>query len=83
MVPGALSLIVKLQGREPDHSPPFTAKVMNDGAIPPLLHMFSWHIGRALSSWLPEKLLIPSLSPSISIYLIVSSNILCKLNLVM
>jgi hypothetical protein len=54
-----------------------TAKVMNGGAVPPFLHMFSWHTGTTSSSWLPRKLLIPSLSPSLSIYLISSSNFVC------
>jgi hypothetical protein len=39
---GALSLEGKRQGSEADHSPPSSAKVKNDGAIPPLSHMFSW-----------------------------------------
>jgi hypothetical protein len=41
-VPGALSPGVKRPGRESDHSPATNAKVKNGGAIPPLLHMFSW-----------------------------------------
>jgi hypothetical protein len=36
-VPGALS-----PGQEADHSPPSSAEVKNDGAIPPLPHMSSW-----------------------------------------
>jgi hypothetical protein len=34
---------VKQQGREVDHSPLSSAEVKNGGAIPPLLHMSSWH----------------------------------------
>jgi hypothetical protein len=71
---GALSPGIKRQGREPDHSPPSTAKVMNGGYIAPSLHMFSRHTGTILSSWLPEKLLILTLSSSVSIYLIVHRN---------
>jgi hypothetical protein len=40
-VPGALSPGVKRQGREADHSPPFSAEVKNGGAIPPIPHMSS------------------------------------------
>jgi hypothetical protein len=40
---GALSPGVKWQGCEADHSPQSSAKVKNGGAIPPLLHMSSWH----------------------------------------
>jgi hypothetical protein len=36
LVPRALSLGVKRPGRETDHSPPSSADVKNDGAIPPL-----------------------------------------------
>jgi hypothetical protein len=43
LVPGPLSPGVKRPGREADHSPPSSAKDKNDGAIPPLLHMSSWH----------------------------------------
>jgi hypothetical protein len=35
-VPGAFSPGVKRQGREADHSPPSSAEVKKDGAIPPL-----------------------------------------------
>jgi hypothetical protein len=42
-VPGALYPEVKRQGREADHLPPSSAEVKNGGAIPPLLHMSSWH----------------------------------------
>jgi hypothetical protein len=42
-LPGALSLWVKRQGRESDHSPPSSAEVKKGGAIPPLPHMSSWH----------------------------------------
>jgi hypothetical protein len=38
---GALSLGVKQQGREADHSPPSSAEVEKGGAIPPLPHMSS------------------------------------------
>jgi hypothetical protein len=34
---------VKRQGREADHYPPTIAEVKNDGAMPPLPHMSSWH----------------------------------------
>jgi hypothetical protein len=34
---------VKRPGHEADHSPPSSAEVRNDGAIPPLPHTFSWH----------------------------------------
>jgi hypothetical protein len=34
---------VKLQGREGDHSPPFSAEVNNGGDIPPLPNMSSWY----------------------------------------
>jgi hypothetical protein len=42
LVPGALSLGVKRQGPEADHSPPSSAEVKNYGGIPPLPHMSSW-----------------------------------------
>jgi hypothetical protein len=42
-VPGALSPGVKRLGREADHSPPSSAEVKNDGAIPTLPHMSSRH----------------------------------------
>jgi hypothetical protein len=42
-VPWALSLGVKRQGREADHSPPSSAEVKKGGAIPSLPHMSSWH----------------------------------------
>jgi hypothetical protein len=42
-VPRAISPRVKRLGREADHSPPSSAEVNNDGAIPPLPHMSSWH----------------------------------------
>jgi hypothetical protein len=35
---GALSLVIKLQEREADHSSPSNAEVMNGGAVPPLPH---------------------------------------------
>jgi hypothetical protein len=41
-VPGALSRLVKRQGREADYSPPSSAEVKNVGAIPPLPHTSSW-----------------------------------------
>jgi hypothetical protein len=34
---------VKWLGHEADHSPPCSAEVKNDGAIPPLPDMSSWH----------------------------------------
>jgi hypothetical protein len=34
---------VKRPGSESDNSPPSSAEVKNDGAIPPLPHMSSWH----------------------------------------
>jgi hypothetical protein len=34
---------VKWEGRDADHSPPSSAQVKNDGAIPPLSHISSWH----------------------------------------
>jgi hypothetical protein len=39
---GPLSPGVKWPGHETDHSPPSSAKVKNDGAIPPLPNMLSW-----------------------------------------
>jgi hypothetical protein len=42
-VPGTLSTGVKQLGHEADHSPPFSFEVKNGGAIPPLLHVSSWH----------------------------------------
>jgi hypothetical protein len=36
LVPGAVSLGVKGQGREADHTPPSSAEVKNGGVIPPL-----------------------------------------------
>jgi hypothetical protein len=41
--PGAISLGVKRQGREANHSPPSSAEVKNDGDIPPPLQTSSWH----------------------------------------
>jgi hypothetical protein len=38
----ALSLEVKRAGCEDDHSPPASAEVKNDRAMPPLSHMSSW-----------------------------------------
>jgi hypothetical protein len=40
---GALSQGVKWLGHEADQTPPSSAVVKNDGAIPPLSHMPSWH----------------------------------------
>jgi hypothetical protein len=40
---GTLSLGVKWPGCETYHSPPSSAEVKNDGAIPPLPHMPSCH----------------------------------------
>jgi hypothetical protein len=39
----AFSLRVKWKGHEADHSPPFSGRVKNGGAIPPLPDMSSWH----------------------------------------
>jgi hypothetical protein len=36
-------LRVKRPGREAEHSPPSSAKVKNDGVMPPLPHRSSWH----------------------------------------
>jgi hypothetical protein len=41
-VPGAVSVGVKREGLEAEHSPPSSAEVRNGGAIPPLLHTFLW-----------------------------------------
>jgi hypothetical protein len=41
--PKADYLRVTRPGREADHSPPSSAEVKNGGAVPPLLHMSSWH----------------------------------------
>jgi hypothetical protein len=38
----AISPGVKRQGREGDHSFPYTAEIKNGGAIPPLPHTSSW-----------------------------------------
>jgi hypothetical protein len=43
LVSGAVSSGLKRQGREADHSPPSSAEVKNDGAIPPHPHMSAWH----------------------------------------
>jgi hypothetical protein len=40
---GALSLRVKQQGHEADHSPPSSAEAKKGRAIPPLPHMSSQH----------------------------------------
>jgi hypothetical protein len=42
-VPRVLSTGVKRPGHEADHSPLSSAEIKNDGVIPPLLHMSSWH----------------------------------------
>jgi hypothetical protein len=47
---GDLSLGVKHLGHEADYSPPFSAKVKNGGAIPPLPNTSSWR-GAYLSIW--------------------------------
>jgi hypothetical protein len=39
---GDLSLGLKRQRPEADHSPPSNAEVKNDGAITPFPHMYSW-----------------------------------------
>jgi hypothetical protein len=41
-VPGDVSLGVKRQGREADHSPALNAEVKKEGAIFSLLSMSSW-----------------------------------------
>jgi hypothetical protein len=40
---GTEGLEVKRQRRKADHSPPSSAEVENDGAIPPLCHTSSGH----------------------------------------
>jgi hypothetical protein len=40
---GALPHGEQWPGREAHHSPPSSAKAKHGGAIPSLLHMFSWH----------------------------------------
>jgi hypothetical protein len=42
-VPKALPTRVVQPGSEADHSPLSSAKVKNDGDIPPLPHLSSWH----------------------------------------
>jgi hypothetical protein len=42
-VPVALSLGLKRQGREADHTRVSSAEVKNGGAIHPLPHLSSWH----------------------------------------
>jgi hypothetical protein len=42
-VPVAISPGVKWPGSGADHSPPSSAEVKNNGPIPPLPHMSSWH----------------------------------------
>jgi hypothetical protein len=41
-VPGAISLRLKRQGREADHSPPSSAEVKNGGDIPPVSYTSYW-----------------------------------------
>jgi hypothetical protein len=41
-VPGDLSLGIKRQGREADHSPPSNTKVKKGETIPPLPHTSAW-----------------------------------------
>jgi hypothetical protein len=41
-VPETISPRVKRQRRDAHHSPPSSAEVKNDGAIPPFSHMSSW-----------------------------------------
>jgi hypothetical protein len=38
----ALSLGIKLQGLEAEHSPPSSIEVKNNAAIPPLPHTSAW-----------------------------------------
>jgi hypothetical protein len=40
---GTLSLGVKRQGREADHTTPSSAEINIYGVIPPLPHLSSWH----------------------------------------
>jgi hypothetical protein len=42
-IPENLSLGIKRQGCEADHSPPSSAEVEKDGDIPPLPHISPWH----------------------------------------
>jgi hypothetical protein len=42
-VPWAISPWLKRPVREANHLPPSIAEIKNDGAIPPLPHMLSWH----------------------------------------
>jgi hypothetical protein len=39
----------KRQGREADHSPQFSAEIMNGGALPSLSHTFSWRDGSLIT----------------------------------
>jgi hypothetical protein len=41
-VHGAVSPVVKRQGREADHSAPSSAEINNGGAILPVPHTLSW-----------------------------------------
>jgi hypothetical protein len=40
---GTVSMGVKRQGREADHSPPSSVEVKNDGAVPPITRTSSWY----------------------------------------
>jgi hypothetical protein len=42
---GGFILGAEWPGREAHKSSPSSAEAKNSGAIPPLLHMFSWRIG--------------------------------------
>jgi hypothetical protein len=42
-IPGYVSLGIKQQRREADHSSPYSSQVKNGGAVPPLPHMFLCH----------------------------------------
>jgi hypothetical protein len=52
-VPGALSLGIRRQGREAEHSPSSSAEVKNGRAIPSLLHISSWHNALSTGTTLP------------------------------
>jgi hypothetical protein len=47
-VPGALSLCVKILGREPDHSAQTSAKVKNGGGIRLLPNFSLWRVDRII-----------------------------------
>jgi hypothetical protein len=47
----AVSLQVKQQEHEDDHSPSSSGKVRNVGAIPSFLHATSWHDVSLIKPW--------------------------------